>query len=256
MVPPQKSSPPKILQPLNQVRLERTWPSLSTPALALAELEQDETHPLLSARLKFHLLQRALQLGEHAADNRNYGGDLARLMNRMIQSGVRVRFIDNQHGQNHWVRAQYLAKPKIIEINRASLDQLRHFFERSGDGVQEDDIIALHLYHEWFHHLETTRLGRADLRLPRAVKKRWGPITFRQPVRRTREIAAHAFTQKAMNLNWSPLLLDYLLLLTEKGWSVSKIRDHFAEMNDRYKALMQSVSSQSDPDENPIIPDT
>ncbi|GGE18132.1 hypothetical protein GCM10011571_19940 [Marinithermofilum abyssi] len=175
-------------------------------------------------------------------------------MNRMIQSGVRVRFIDNPNGQDHWVRAQYLAKLKIIEINRASLDQLRRFFERSGDSVREDDIIALHLYHEWFHHLETTRLGRVDLRLPRAVKKRWGPITFRQPIRRTREIAAHAFTQKAMNLNWSPLLLDYLLLLTEKGWSVSEIRDHFAEMNDRYKALMQS--SQSDPDENPIIPDT
>ena len=121
---------------------------------------------------------------------------MARLINRVIQSGVRDPFMEREgHDSTGWIRAQYRRKPPTIEIYKPSLKQLGRFFRQSGYHVNPDDLIALHLYHEWFHHLESSSLGRTDHRLPKAEKKRWGPLVFRRRIHRLREIAAHAFTQ-------------------------------------------------------------
>ena len=78
--------------------------------------------------------------------------------------------------------------------------------------MRREDLIALHLIHEWFHHLEVSRIGRTDLRLPQVVTTRLGPFPVRRPLKKTREIAAHAFVQEMMGLSFYPLLLDHLLL--------------------------------------------
>lgn len=86
-------------------------------------------------------------MGEH------YEGDLAPLINRVIQSGVRIRFVEQEgHDSSGWIRAQYRRKPPTIEIYKPSLKQLGQFFRQSGYRIHPDDLIALHLYHEWFHH--------------------------------------------------------------------------------------------------------
>ncbi|PTX59341.1 hypothetical protein C8P63_11236 [Melghirimyces profundicolus] len=224
---------------LKTIPLEKFWPTLPADALAFTELEQDEMYPFLPTRLIPRYLEEAMAFGREAAKGESCGGDLTRLINRILRSGVRVDFVRRKvTDPGGWVRAQYRPKPPTIEIYRSSMDQLRTFFEQSVHRVAEDDLIALHLYHEWFHHLESTRFGRADHRLPKVRKKRWGPFVFRQRVYRLREIAAHSFTQETMELSWSPLWLDHLLLLTEKGWSKSRIREHFRQLNDRFEALI------------------
>ncbi|MFD1426387.1 hypothetical protein JOD24_002962 [Kroppenstedtia sanguinis] len=228
---------------LHQIPLENNWPTLSPTVLALTELEQDETYPLLPEDRVTHYLEEAISFGKNAARGEQYEGDLAPLINRVIQSGVRIRFME-QKGQNSssWIRAQYRRKPPTIEIYKPSLKQLKQFFRQSGYLIHPDDLIALHLYHEWFHHLESSSLGRTDHRLPKVEKKRWGPLVFRSRIHRLREIAAHAFTQSALNLSWSPLWLDHLLLLTDRGWSKSQIRDHFLQLQEKYRSLTESTS--------------
>ena len=162
---------------LHQIPLEKNWPTLSPVVLALIELEQDEMYPLIPEQMISNYLEEAISFGENAARGELYEGDLARLINRVIQSGVKIRFVEREgHDSTGWIRAQYRRKPPTIEIYKPSLKQLGRFFRRSGYHVNPDDLIALHLYHEWFHHLESSSLGRTDHRLPKAEKKRSGPL--------------------------------------------------------------------------------
>jgi hypothetical protein len=98
----------------------------------------------------------------------------------------------------------------------------------------------MHLYHEWFHYLEEKKFGRTDFLLPKVTIKQWGPFTFKKPLYRTREIAAHTFTQKMLQLPWSPLLLDQLLLLRHEGWNRGQIREHFKQIRQRFDKIRQA----------------
>lgn len=231
--------------PLRQVTLLNTWPPLSSDTLGWMELERDEAYYLIPRHQIQNYLQSAVHFGEKAAETYSYEGDLAYWINQVLESGATLRFKEKKDDQSFgWVRAQYFRKPPVIEIYRSSMDQLIRFFHLSGAQVSEDDVIALHLFHEWFHHLEVTQIGRTDHHLPRVIKKSWGPFATKQTVSNLREIAAHAFTQKVMKLHWSPLWLDHLILLSEKGWSKSRIREHFHHMNQRYRQLTEPIAEK------------
>ena len=118
---------------------------------------------------------------------------------------------------------------------RSSLEQLSRFFDTTGRPVRREDLIALHLVHEWFHHLEVRRIGRTDLRLPRVPTTRIGPVSLKQPLKKTREIAAHAFTQEVMGLSFYPLLLDRLLLHARPGLGQATDPHPFREAEARYR---------------------
>ncbi|SFS98555.1 hypothetical protein [Marininema halotolerans] len=241
-----KEKDPPSSNPLCNIQLAQKWPTLSPFELAYTELEQDEMFSYLAPQKIPECINGALSFGKLAATSYQYDGNLGYWMDRVIHTGVRVSFLRRQKDHDGWVRAQYRTKPAVIEIYRASLEQLETFFKQEGFTVKEEDLIALHLFHEWFHHLESTRLGRTDGRLPRVVKKKWGPIEIRERLTRLREIAAHAFTQEVMRLSWYPLWLDHLLLYTDKGWSKEQIRDHFQQVSRRCEEWQPSSTTQSD----------
>ncbi|SMO36365.1 hypothetical protein [Melghirimyces algeriensis] len=231
---------------LRSIPMDKIWPNPPSIILAFTELEQDEMYGMIPDSFIPRYLETAITFGKNAAFHERYNENLPHLMNRLMKSGIRVRFIKRNNTEStEWVRAQYRRKPPTIEIHQSSMDQLRNFFDRSGYSVIEDDLIALHLYHEWFHHLEESTLGHTDQRVPKVQTKRWGPFSLRQRIHRLREIAAHAFTQEAMGLTWSPLLLDHIILFTERGWSKSRIREHFQQLKEKYTALMEHIEDPS-----------
>jgi hypothetical protein len=218
---------------LASVPMEQHWPVLPEPVLAFLELEQDAYFSLLSPADVRMYIRSAMEWGEQAAQKHRYNGRLSDLLNRLIASGIRVRFLDHASPRIE-TRAQYRGKPPTIEVYRPSITQLAHFFERSGYRVSSEDLVALHLTHEWFHHLEIHAIGRTDRLLPKVLVKRWGPFTRRDYVGKTREIAAHAFTKRSLGLSWFPTLVDHLLLYMDKGWSKTQIREHFQRVKQRY----------------------
>ncbi|WP_124727019.1 hypothetical protein [Staphylospora marina] len=222
---------------LSSVHPDRKWPSLSEEELALMELRLDPWYEKIPEELIPHFIREAIRMGKEAA--RSHAGDwpLVKLVNTIISRNVRVRFHDRHPTEPH-IRAQYTRKPPTIDVYRSSIDELRAFFSTFADGIRDEDLIRLHLFHEWFHHLEETSLGRTDLRLPRVPVGKRGPLTIRRPLHRTREIAAHAFTRQAMNLPWSPLLIDRLISLTRKGKSTSEIRESFQEIRGAAKRIL------------------
>lgn len=230
-------------KPLTDVMLEKAWPVLSAQALAFTELEQDEFYSFIRQEEIPHYIDTAIQLGQEAAKTHTANFSLKELMNELIKQRVKVRFLNHQP-QGDWVRAQYTKKPATIEIYRSSLEQMKQFFLRMNEHVCHDDLLKLHLYHEWFHHLEETKIGRTDLALPKIKIKQWGPFTAKKSIRRIREIAAHAFTQTAMGLNWSPLLLDHLLLHIHQGWTPTQIREHFQRIRHQYEQLVKTKKDE------------
>ncbi|WP_054948696.1 hypothetical protein [Numidum massiliense] len=226
---------------LHNVSLERVWPVVSADVLAYTELTQDPLYANIAPRAIVSYIDGALQIGQQAGKVFSYDGDLAPLMKQIAQSGTRVTFSDEKKREgNKFVRAQYEKKPPVIYIYRPSLEQMEHFFLKSGYRVRQEDFMALHMCHEWFHHLEETRFGRTDLQLPKVKMRKVGPVTFKQSVEKTREIAAHAFTQAVMGLSWYPLLLDYLMAQSEQKVRKEQIREKLYVLKQEYERLKEA----------------
>ncbi len=225
---------------LQEIALERWWPTLPIPVLALMELKQDPLYSFLDERKIGDIIDQAIHYGKQAAKKMEVSKSPAQMIDQVIHSGVRIRFTQKATQHNQSIRAQYRTTPPTIDVYRHSLQELMRFFQKTGFHVRQEEIITLHVVHEWFHHMETSHWGRTDLKLPQVSVPLWGPIYKRRPLKRLREIAAHAFTQEIMGLPWSPLLLDHLLLLIQHGQSKQQIREHFSHLNSQYQMLLAS----------------
>ncbi|SFI79320.1 hypothetical protein [Thermoflavimicrobium dichotomicum] len=222
---------------LNSLTFWKIWPYLSPETLAFLELEQDEFYSFIPPEQIFKFIQEAIEYGKEVASKYPPYHELKELCNLLLQEGVRVRFLD-KHPSSEWIRAQYHQQSSTIEVYRSSINQLQQFFhQRCKESIGVEELIALHLYHEWFHYLEEKKYGRTDLHLPKIKIKQWGPISLKRSIYRTREIAAHTFTQVSMELPWSPLLLDHLLLSLHQGLGRGQIRENFQRIRKRFEAL-------------------
>ncbi|MBS7529383.1 hypothetical protein IC619_002585 [Hazenella sp. IB182353] len=225
-------------QTFSQIKIEQFWPILDRETLAWIEIKQDPHYALLShAQIKRYVLE-SIQYGEAIAKQHTSKTQLKTLLNLLLQQGVQIKFIDLTHEKNE-VRARYIRKPATIEIFRSSLIQIEQFFNKMGYHLSIEDLILLHVYHEWFHHLEETVIERTDETLPRILVKQTGPFKRYQTIAKTREIAAHTFTQHLLPISWSPLLIDQLLLLSEKNVTKPQIREKFQELKQQAKTIFK-----------------
>ncbi|RAL26753.1 hypothetical protein [Thermoflavimicrobium daqui] len=243
-----KPRPPISLnaKSISSLSFWKIWPNLPSEILAWLELEQDEYYSLIPHDQVITYIQSAIQYGnELAVKFPTYQG-LKELCNLLIKDGIRVNF-PSRHSSSEWIRAQYHSRSSTIEVYQTSLQQLQDFFlYRCKEAVKKEDLIALHLYHEWFHYLEEQKYGRTDQLLPKVRVKKWGSFSIKHTIYQTREIAAHAFTQTMLRLEWSPLLLDQLLLFLHQGWTRVQIREHFSQLRLRFDQLLQEQSQEED----------
>lgn len=222
---------------LSSVPLEKEWPLLTSEEIAFSELRQDEYFPFIDREQISLYISKSIEYGEKMAKEcvpRPL--TISEIINQIIKKKISIQFLE-QDIMNSWTRAQYVKKPPTIRIYKSSVKQLQEFFKAMDTPIATEDIMALHLYHEWFHYLEEKKYGQTDALLPRVAIKKTGPFTHRRKIRKTREIAAHAFTQKALNLSWSPLLLDYLLLYNQKGLNKIEIRKKFQSLKNQYEKI-------------------
>ncbi len=223
---------------LQSIDWEKFWPVLSPLHLAYLELEQDEYYSFLPNEQLTKYLTGAMEIGITAAQSYQ-GTDIISLINKIFQAGIRIQFIP-QHPTHSSIRAQYDRKRKKITIYRSSITQIQQFLSSTFGEINELEIIQLHLFHEWFHHLEETKLGRTDLQFPSVIIKKRGPFLVKRPLARLREIAAHSFTQTALGLTWSPLLLDQYRVFLERGYTNAQIRESFQATGKAYYAIINN----------------
>lgn len=220
-------------KPLRSLHFDRIWPTLSPEHLSYLELKQDPYFSYIPKKEILPCLHASIaggqKMAKHQAEHTNYKD----LLNRLLEQGLRIRF-RQQHHTHPQVRAQYTHPPHTIEVYRNSIQQIQSFFQQSITAVDEEDLICLHLYHEFFHYLEKKD---KRLKLAKCTIKQWGPFAIKRRLQSFREISAHAFTQSMMKLDWSPLLLDRLIYYTQQGWTHAQIREQFAKVKEEIQAL-------------------
>lgn len=230
-----------MVNTLCSLQMEHYWPTLNPLSLSYLELKDDPYFLYLPPSLTITYLEKTIAYGQNAATFTPTHTNLRDLLNFLLDKGLRISYL-SAHAVDPQIRAQYILRPPTIEIYENSIQQMRKFMTQQAV-LSEDDLISLHLYHEYFHHLETKMIPRADRNVPKCTIKQWGPFTVKKRLNTLREIAAHAFAQTMMKLNWSPLLLDRLIYYTQQGWSHMQIREHFAQVKGDIQAIREQYGT-------------
>lgn len=227
------------LRKLASIPLEKNWPILSQEEISLAELEADTYFPFIEKKQIPFYIKKSIEYGEKVArDYATPGLEISELINRVIQNNVTIDFV-KKDPDNLWIRAQYIRRPPVIRIYHSSMKQLEKFFKEMNTLITAEELIALHLFHEWFHYLEEKKVGRTDSLLPRVIIGKTMFFKQKKRIEKTREIAAHAFTKKALGLPWSPLILDHLLMYSQNQLTKVEIREKFQEKSRHYEKIVK-----------------
>lgn len=223
----------RTLYHLSAVKLDNTYPLLTDEIIAWLDLKQDPHYSYIPSEQIKSYIENSISCGRNTAQPycsyRSYGD----WINLLLKQKIKIQFL-SEPIQNRWIRAQYIRKTKTIEVYRSSIEQLRSFFLTMDFPIYEEDLILLHLAHEFYHHLEEQHRKRTDLQVPKVIVKRVGPFIWKQTIQRTREIAAHTFTQTILGIPWSPYHLDIFLQELQKGTSKPELRLLFQKWKHEY----------------------
>jgi len=167
-------------------------------ALAMLELAKDKVFYSIPAEERLRLIEEVLSVGDDVAKwvMAEYQTSDPRKIAELM--GVRVYGAD--HGQLK--KSEYRTHKNEIVIYR---DALSHLTKEVTVPHLSERILRFLVAHELFHHLEATRIG--------TVYKRFkfpGPFGMKRYIKGFSEVAAQAFTQTLLSLEFSPQVFDYL----------------------------------------------
>lgn len=216
---------------LGSCRSPAEW-VFQTPDLiwAYLDMDRDPRFRRLSEPLRLLALESATLTGATAArDRRSESGDPYRLA---VSLGLRVSEVDDwrsQSGPATWraategeTGAEYLPEQSLVVLHRKHIQELSDLLgEASGRRVDIGELEETHLAHEIFHRLEDTVLGYTREKVEQVLLCRQEAATWRRPrfpamrrrvpgLRRTGEVAAHAFVREFCETSFYPGLLDWL----------------------------------------------
>lgn len=239
---------------LHKINLTQVWPSLPPDLLYRMEIEQDPAHHLLTPEKIEGCVEHSIQFGQMVAKKQNPIRSPKDLLNKLLHHRIQIILIPSSTYDSStppesasMIRAQYINRPPTIHVHNSSIQQCCNFFKIDSLPVRKEEILSLHLCHEWFHYLESRHYGHTSQHIPKATVRRLGPISRQRPIQRGREIAAHVFTQHMLSLPWTPLLLDHLLTLHSMGWKKGTIREHFAHLKKSKTPVMYPKSAAINP---------
>ncbi|GIO36594.1 hypothetical protein J41TS12_14550 [Paenibacillus antibioticophila] len=183
--------------------------------MAYAELTQDLLfHKIPPSRAAFYV-QRSLERGaELAAAARKEGKDIRELCRA---AGISVTIAD---GESTFGKVRFRAeiefsdKERAITVYRSSLRELEQACQRylPEAALSFNDMVNIHLAHEYYHYLEYSGHGFTNELLPPVTTLSFGPLRRSATIVRCSEIAAHAFSKGFTGVDWLPNLFDYFYM--------------------------------------------
>ncbi|MEF3097994.1 hypothetical protein EC841_11380 [Raoultella ornithinolytica] len=184
-----------------------------TRTLAWLELRNDAVFNKIPPDKYRYYLDGALAAGERAAAQ--YSGQSIRRLCDQHQVDVRI-----EPGEGLFFSMQFRAQFEYsqekslrrITLYQASLKSLEQSCKQAGYPMTLDDIIDIHLAHEFFHFLEHSQGQVVSAQLDKVCNIALGPFKRYSSIAATSEIAAHRFCQKLTGLNYFPTWFDYIWL--------------------------------------------
>lgn len=182
-------------------------------ALAWLELRNDAVFNKIPADKYRYYLDGALAAGERAAAH--YSGQNIQQLCAKHQIDIRIEPGDGLFFSMQF-RAQFeysdAKSLRRITLYQASLKSLEQSCKQAGYPMTLDDIIDIHLAHEFFHFLEHSQGPVVSAQLDKVCNIALGPFKCYSSITATSEIAAHRFCQKLNGLDYFPTWFDYIWL--------------------------------------------
>lgn len=183
--------------------------------MALAELKQDNLYLKIPTRQRKYYIDESIKIGIQVAESIK-----EKHKNKSIEAlcqlyNIRINIIGNKQISKYLnLRAEYLNYNNQINIYQSSMEKMMQQFAQINVDLTYQEILEIHLAHEFFHFLEFNMIGITSDHLQPIKMKRLLLKNSNASVLKTREIAAHTFCLKYLNLKIHPKFLDYLFLLS------------------------------------------
>ncbi len=189
-------------------------PSRSAAALAASLLRADPHYPRIPEARRVPLAQAALDDGRLLARTAracwgNNPWDIAHACQvPVLESGRDASFGSTT------LFAEYVSRPASITLYGPRIDALNRLLEASGwaGELALADARPVFLAHELYHHFDCEQGASRLSGRHRLTRLRVGPLAWTFGLPSLEEIAAGAFAQELLGLDYHPHLLDLLLV--------------------------------------------
>lgn len=175
-------------------------------AFAYMELARDKTFQKVPAEKKLEIIQSALEVGDEVAAWVATEYDTSDPRKIAEKLGLKVFGADKGMQAGKVKRSEYRHEKGEIVIFR---DSLEHLMSEVGSKELSERLLRLMVAHELFHHLEKTKVGEVAKKF-KVLAWKVGPFERKKTITKLSDVAAHAFTQSLLSLDFSPLVFDYL----------------------------------------------
>lgn len=175
-------------------------------AFAYMELNKDRNFHQLVPNKRNKLIEDVLKVGDEIADWAMAEFNTKDPRKIAQQLGVKVYGEDKGIIGKLIKRSEYRPQNKEIIIFR---DSLEHMMRQVEIGELRERLLRYLVAHELFHHLERTKFGEVYKKF-QILAWEVGPFKRYKVIRRISEVAAQAFTQRLLGLEFSPRVFDYL----------------------------------------------
>lgn len=182
--------------------------------MALSELIEDPIFGKIPKNKIQYYIENSYEIGFKKAVMLKKSCENKSLTELCMDNGITVNIIDKPYKvMDTNYRAEIIYSENQINILKPSIMLME---EQLKDIADIEEIIDIHIAHEFYHFLEyRNESDTADMLLPVTTLK-IGKFNKKSKVIRTCEIAAHAFCKEYLNLPFHPKALDFIYLI-KKG---------------------------------------
>lgn len=205
---------------------------LNDEILSLLELMEDSLfHKIPKEKIKYYI-NESIQIGKNLA-NEYSNKDIGSLLKN---HGVELVIKECCESKKLDIRGEIIfdKEEKQIIIYKNSIDQIIETLKKHELSISRKEVYNIHLAHEFYHFLEYSnndntnyKIDKIEIGLGRFIKRK-------ATILKTREIAAHAFCKKILNLKFHPKLLDYIYLLENKKINLIEFKKYIKELEENY----------------------
>lgn len=202
--------------------------------LSLAELKEDNLFRKIPRNSIDKYLLGAMDIGINEAEKirSSYcGKDIFEIC---AEKNVQLKIVNNELSSDLIkLRCKYAPESKEIQIYKHSLSDISDKIGslEFNDALDYEKILEIQVVHEFFHFLEIEQIGLTDEKFEKIRVSKLFTKTKEYTVVKTRDIAAHMFCKKFLNLSYHPKLIDYLYLIATGYTSFDYLKNYLNELN-------------------------
>ena len=202
--------------------------------LSLAELKEDNLFCKIPRDSIDKYLLEAMDIGINEAEKIRSSYCDKDIFKICAEKKVQLKAANNELSTDLIkLRCKYVPESKEIQIYKHSLKDIAGKIAalEFSHALDYEKILEIQVVHEFFHFLEIEEIGLIDKKFQKIRVSKLFTKTKEYTVVKTRDIAAHMFCKKFLNLSYHPKLIDYLYLIATGYTSFDYLENYFNELN-------------------------